>query len=102
MSDYLYVDVSCTGPRYPFWIKQDGVVLAHSQLCKNEEEVAHVLRNYLRGLWRKRYISGKEKLVFNNARVSEAWDLNRFKDKYHRWVELVIEGTVCFDLQADV
>ena len=96
-SDYLYVEVSCSGPRFPFWIKQDGVVLAQTQLCKNEDEVAHVLRNYLRGLWRKGYISGKEKLVFNNPAVSEAWDLNRFRDKYQRWVDQVLEGQVCFD-----
>ena len=55
--------------------------MAQTQLCKTEEEVAVVLRNYLRGLWRKGYISGKEKLVFDNPRVSEAWDLNRFRDK---------------------
>ncbi len=97
MSSYLYVEVSHSGPRLPFWIKQNNVVLAQTQLCRSEEEVAHVLRNYLRGLWRKGYISGQEKLVFNNPVVSEAWDTNRFIIKYRRWVEQVLEGQVCFD-----
>jgi hypothetical protein len=97
MSKYLYVEVSRSGPTLPFWIKQDDVVLAQTQLCRSEAEVAHVLRNYLRGLWRKGYINGNEKLVFNNPAVSEAWDLNRFRDKYQRWVDEVLHGRVCFD-----
>ena len=101
MSEYLYVEVSCSGPKYPFWIKQEDVVLAQSQLCSSEEDVARVLRNFLRGLWRKGYISGTEKLVFDNPRVSEAWDLNRFIDQYRGWVRQVAEGAICFDSQAD-
>ena len=83
MSEYIHVNVSRVGKNYPFWIRKDGVVLAHTQLCRSREEVAHVLRNYLRGLWRKGYISSDEKLCFNDPGVSEAWDLNRFKDRYH-------------------
>lgn len=97
MPEYLTIEVSCIGPRFPFWIKQDGVVLAQTQLCRSEEEVAIVLRNYLRGLWRKGYIGGKEKLVFNNHAVAEAWDLNRFRAKYQRWTDQVLAGQVCFD-----
>lgn len=100
MSDYLFVEVSSTGSRLPFWIKRDDVVLAQTQLCRNEEEVAHVLRNYLRGLWRKGYISGTEKLVFNNPAVSEAWDTSRFIRQYQTWVEQVLQGAVCFDIEA--
>ncbi len=97
MSGYLHIEVARSGPRLPFWIKQDGVVLAQTQLCRSEEEVARILRNYLRGLWRKGYISGQEKLIFNNAAVSEAWDTSRFIDKYRSWVRQVLQGQVCFD-----
>ena len=97
MSGYLHIEVSHSGPRLPFWIKKDGVVLAQTQLCRSEEEVAHILRNYLRGLWRKGYISGQEKLIFNDPAVSEAWDTSRFVDKYRRWTHQVLQGQVCFD-----
>jgi hypothetical protein len=95
-SDYLYIDVSRIGQNYPFWIKKDSAILAHTQLCKTQEEVAQVLRSYLRGLWRKGYITSHEKLIFNNAAVSEAWDASRFRDKYLHWVEQVQVGEVHF------
>lgn len=96
MSQYLHIDVSCIGHSYPFWIKRDGVILAHTQLCRSRQEVAVVLRNYLRGLWRKGHISGQEKLLINDPVVSEAWDLNRFRDTYQSWVEQVELGHVSF------
>lgn len=96
-SDYLHVEISRIGQHYPFWIKKDGAVVAHSQMCRSQAEVAIVLRNHLRGLWRKGFITSEEKLVFNNFAVSEAWDTNRFRDKYLHWVQQVQVGEVCFD-----
>ena len=95
-SDYLHVEVSRIGQNYPFWIRKDGIILAHTQLCRSHEEVAQVLRHHLRGLWRKGYITSREKLVFNDPAVSEAWDVNRFRDKYLHWVEQVKAGEVRF------
>ena len=95
-SDYLYVEVSRVGQNYPFWIKKDGVVLAHTQLCRSRAEISNVLRNHLRGLWRRGFISSDEKLVFNDASVAEAWDVSRFRDKYRHWVEQVQVGEVRF------
>ena len=95
-SDYLYVETSRLGQNYPFWIRKDGVVLAHTQLCRSRAEVAVVLRNHLRGLWRKGFITSNEKLVFDDAAVSEAWDANRFRDKYQQWVKQVELGEVRF------
>lgn len=98
--DYLYVEVSNTGATYPFWIKQDGVILAQTQVCRSKEEVAHVLRNYLRGLWRKGHISGQEKMLINDPEVAEIWDLNRFKNRYNAWIGDVIQGEVCFEQEC--
>ena len=77
---YLYVEVSSTGANFPFWIKQNGAILAQTQVCRSKPEVAHVLRNYLRGLWRKGHISGHEKMLINDREVAEIWDLNRFRN----------------------
>ena len=96
MSEHLQVDVSCIGHSYPFWIRRNGAVLAHSQLGRSRQEVAIVLRNYLRGLWRKGHIQGTERMIISDPLVSEAWDLNRFRDKYRGWVEDVRQGEVNF------
>ena len=96
-SEYLYVEVSTTGATFPFWIKQDGAILAQTQVCRSKQEVAHVLRNYLRGLWRKGHISGREKMVINDHEVAEIWDLNRFKSQCDSWIADVIEGEVYFE-----
>jgi hypothetical protein len=96
MSEYLHVDVCCIGTGYPFWIKREGTILAHTQLCRSRQEVAEVLRNYLRGLWRKGHISGREKLIINDPVVAEAWDLNRFRDTYRGWVQQVEQGHISF------
>ena len=73
MEHYLYLEVSEAGNTFPFAITANGAVMAQSSSCKSKQEVAITMRNFLRGLWRRGHISGKEFLVIRDAEVNQAW-----------------------------
>lgn len=75
MQTYLYLEVTEEpGPRFPFSITHNGAILAQSSTCKSKQEVAFVMRNFLRGLWRRGHITGSEFLVIRDEEVSRAWN----------------------------